>query len=124
MEVALNPGVNVEKVRTIAGNLQMNLAVRSIRILAPIPGKPYVGIEVPNSKNEIVYFGDLLARPEFLNDGNPLNVVLGLDISGKPVYADISKMPHGLIAGATGSGKSVCINCMIVSMLYKAHQMN
>lgn len=120
-EVALNPGVNVEKVRTIARNLQMNLAVRSIRILAPIPGKPYVGIEVPNSKNEIVYFGDLLARPEFLNDGNPLNVVLGLDISGKPVYADISKMPHGLIAGATGSGKSVCINCMIVSMLYKAH---
>ena len=120
-EVALNPGVNVEKVRTIAGNLQMNLAVRSIRILAPIPGKPYVGIEVPNSKNEIVYFGDLLARPEFLNDGNPLNVVLGLDISGKPVYADISKMPHGLIAGVTGSGKSVCINCMIVSMLYKAH---
>lgn len=120
-EVSVDPGVNVDKVRTIAGNLQMNLAVRSIRILAPIPGKPYVGIEVPNSKTELVYFGDLLAKSEFLDDGNPLNVVLGLDISGKPVYADISKMPHGLIAGATGSGKSVCINSMIVSMLYKAH---
>lgn len=120
-EVKVDPGVNVDRVKSVAKNLQMNLAVRSIRIQAPIPGKAAVGIEVPNKKTDLVLFGDLLDNPEFLNDGNPLNVVLGLDLSGKPIYADIGQMPHGLIAGATGSGKSVCINAMIISMLYKAH---
>lgn len=120
-EVKVDPGVNVDRVKSVAKNLQMNLAVRSIRIQAPIPGKAAVGIEVPNKKTDLVLFGDLLDNSDFINDGNPLNVVLGLDLSGKPIYADIGQMPHGLIAGATGSGKSVCINAMIISMLYKAH---
>lgn len=120
-EVKLEPGVRVDKVKSISRNLQMNLAVRSIRIQAPIPGKPTVGIEAPNQKTDLVYFGDLLMNEAFLKDGNPLNVVMGLDLGGQPVYANIEQMPHGLIAGSTGSGKSVCINAMIVSMLYKAH---
>lgn len=120
-EVKLEPGVRVDKVKSISRNLQMNLAVRSIRIQAPIPGKSTVGIEAPNQKTDLVYFGDLLMNQSFLKDGNPLNVVMGLDLGGQPVYADIEQMPHGLIAGSTGSGKSVCINAMIISMLYKAH---
>ncbi|MDD3121567.1 MAG: DNA translocase FtsK [Bacilli bacterium] len=119
-EIKLDGGVKVEKIKNIASNLQMDLKCKSLRIEAPIPGKATVGIEVPNVKQDFVMLGELLANPEFLNDGNPLNVVLGLDISGNPVYLDISEMPHGLIAGTTGSGKSVSINCMIISMLYKA----
>lgn len=119
-EIKLDGGVKVEKIKNIANNLQMDLKCKSLRIEAPIPGKSTVGIEVPNIKQDFVMLGELLSKPEFLNDNNPLNVVLGLDISGNPVYLDIAEMPHGLIAGTTGSGKSVCINSMIISMLYKA----
>ncbi len=119
-EIKLDGGVKVEKIKGIANNLQMDLKCKSLRIEAPIPGKATVGIEVPNIKQDFVMLGEFLSNKEFLNDGNPLNVVLGLDISGNPVYLDIAEMPHGLIAGTTGSGKSVCINCMIISMLYKA----
>ena len=119
-EIKLDGGVKVEKIKNIASNLQMDLKCKSLRIEAPIPGKSTVGLEVPNIKQDFVMLGEFLTNKEFLNDGNPLNVVLGLDISGNPVYLDIGEMPHGLIAGTTGSGKSVCINCMIISMLYKA----
>lgn len=120
-EVQLDPGVKVQKVKSISNNLMANLKAKSIRIQAPIPGKSTVGIEVPNNVTDFVLFGELLQDKEFLNDGNPMNVILGLDLSGKPVYLNLTKMPHCLIGGTTGSGKSVCINSMITSILYKAH---
>ena len=119
-EVKLDPGVNVNKVTSLQRNLQMNLESESIRIQAPIPGKSTIGIEAPNMKKDVVLFGDLLADNSFLKDGKPLNVMLGLSISGKAISADIAEMPHGLIAGATGSGKTVCMYGMILSMIYKA----
>lgn len=119
-EIKLDPGVRVERVKSLELNLQANLETNSIRILAPIPGKSTVGIEVSNEVPELVLFGDLLKNPEFLKDKNPLNVILGLDVTGRPVYLNIEKMPHGLIAGTTGSGKSVCIYSIITSILYKA----
>lgn len=120
-EVQVDAGVRVTKVKNISSDLMANLKARSIRIQAPIPGKSTVGIEVPNNETDLVLFGELLANESFLNDGNPMNVVLGLDLSGEPVYLNIAKMPHALIAGTTGSGKSVCINSIINSILYKAH---
>lgn len=119
-EVKLDPGVNVNKVTSLQRNLQMNLESESIRIQAPIPGKSTIGIEAPNLKKDMVLFGDLVSDPKFLKDGKPLNVVLGLSIDGELISADISAMPHGLIAGATGSGKTVCMYSMILSMIYKA----
>ena len=119
-EVKLDPGVNVNKVTSLQRNLQMNLESESIRIQAPIPGKSTIGIEAPNAKKDVVLFGDLVADPKFLKDGKPLNVILGLSIDGESVSADIAEMPHGLIAGATGSGKTVCMYSMILSMIYKA----
>ena len=119
-EVQCDPGVKYNKIPSIQYNLQGNLEALSIRIEAPIPGKATVGIEVPNASRDTVFFGDMMSE-EFLNDGNPLNVVLGKDISGENVYLNIQKMPHGLIAGCTGSGKSVCVNGIIASILYKAH---
>ena len=120
-EVQLDCGVRNQKIGSIQSNIQGNLLATSIRMQIPIPGKATIGIEVPNTNREMVYFGDMISEPKFLNDGNPLNVVLGVNISGKPVYLDIPKMPHGLIAGSTGSGKSVCINAIIATILYKAH---
>ncbi len=120
-EVQLEPGVKVQKVKNIASNIQANLKARTIRIQAPIPGKSTVGIEAPNSTTDLVLFGELLSEETFLNDGNPMNAVLGLDLGGNPVYLNIAKMPHCLIGGTTGSGKSVCINSIIASILYKAH---
>lgn len=120
-EVQLEPGVKVEKVKNITSNLMASLKARNIRVQAPIPGKSTVGIEVPNPTTDLVLFGELLSNDEFLNDGNPVNVVLGLDLSGDPVYLNLARMPHCLIGGTTGSGKSVCINSMISSILYKAH---
>lgn len=117
-EIALESGVNVRKVVNISDNLKMALAAKEIRIEAPIPGKSTVGIEVPNMIPEIVHFIDIINRPEFKNDAL-LNVALGLDIDGKGVYASIAKMPHGLVAGATGSGKSVCINTILMSLLFQ-----
>jgi len=119
-EIALEPGVNVKRVLSIQDNLMMNLASKSIRIEAPIPGKPYVGIEVPNVKTEIVAFGNVVDTKDFLEDlEHPLKVALGVDIDGENIYVDIQAMPHGLIAGATNSGKSVCVNTVLVSLLLK-----
>ncbi len=117
-EVKLSPGVNVKKVTAIEDNFKMNLSAKTIRIEAPIPGKSTVGIEVPNVMCSDVAFGNVCDTDEFRNS-EPLNVGIGLDISGKTIYTDIAKMPHGLVAGQTGSGKSVCINTIIVSLLLK-----
>lgn len=118
-EISLEAGVNVKKVNNIQDNLMMDLAATSVRIEAPIPGKPYVGIEVPNVDKEIVSFGNIVDDPRFTEDEHPLKVALGMDIDGEHIYADIGSMPHGLIAGATNSGKSVCINTVLVSLLLK-----
>lgn len=119
-EIALEPGVNVKRILGIQDNLMMNLASKSLRIEAPIPGKPYVGLEVPNVKPEIVAFGNVVDTKEFLDDfDHPLKVALGVDIDGQNIYADIQSMPHGLIAGATNSGKSVCVNTVLISLLLK-----
>ena len=117
-EIMLDPGVNVKKVNQIRDNLAMNLEVQSLRILCPIPGKNTVGIEAPNDKADVVKFGDII-DDKFVHDKKPMNVALGKDINGKPVYQDITDMPHALIAGATKSGKSVCINTLLVSLLIK-----
>ncbi len=118
-EVILNSGVNIRKVTGISDNIKMALAAKEIRIEAPIPGKSTIGIEVPNEVPEIVHFIDIVNQEEFLNAKEPLTVALGLDIDGKGVYASVSKMPHALVAGATGSGKSVCINTILMSLLFK-----
>jgi len=119
-EIALEPGVNVKRILGIQDNLMMNLASKSLRIEAPIPGKPYVGLEVPNAKPEIVAFGNVVDTKEFMDDhDHPLKIALGVDIDGQNIYADIQSMPHGLIAGATNSGKSVCVNTVLVSLLLK-----
>lgn len=117
-EVLLAPGVNVRKVSNLYETFQMQLGAKTLRIQAPIPGKKTIGIEVPNDKAETVFFGDILSD-EFYNDGSPLRVALGKDIDGKSIYKEIDKMPHGLIAGSTGSGKSVCINTILVSLLLR-----
>ncbi|MBQ7642070.1 MAG: DNA translocase FtsK [Acholeplasmatales bacterium] len=117
-EIMLAPGVNVKKINQITDNLQMNLQVKSIRILSPIPGKNTIGVEAPNDKADVVKFGDILSD-EYFNDGKPLKVALGKNIDGSPVFQDITSMPHALIAGATQSGKSVCINTILVSLLAK-----
>lgn len=118
-EVKLNAGVNVKKVTSIADNLKMSLCAKSIRIEAPIPGKSNVGIEVPNPNVRMVGFAELATREEFLNNSDKSTVVLGIDINGEPIYTSIAKMPHGLIAGTTGSGKSVCLNSILISLLLR-----
>ena len=97
----------------------MNLSAKTIRIEAPIPGKSNVGIEVPNNQIRTVSFSEVVMVDEFMNSNKPLNIALGLNIDGKPVHTSIAKMPHGLIAGGTGSGKSVCVNGLLVSLLLK-----
>lgn len=113
-------GVKVSKIVGLSDDIKLNLATPDIRIEAPIPGKAAVGIEVPNKENSPVMLRDLLQSDEFKNAKSKLSFAAGKDIAGKPVVADIAKMPHLLIAGATGSGKSVCINTLIISILYKA----
>ena len=113
-------GVKVSKIVGLADDIKLNLAATDIRIEAPIPGKAAVGIEVPNKENSAVAFRDLVESPEFKNFPSNLAFAVGKDIAGKIVVADIAKMPHMLIAGATGSGKSVCINTIIMGILYKA----
>lgn len=114
-------GVKVSKIVNLADDIKLNLAATDIRIEAPIPGKAAVGIEVPNSENSAVALRDLLESPEFQNFDSRLAFAVGKDIGGKTVVTDIAKMPHMLIAGSTGSGKSVCINTIIMSLLYKAN---
>jgi S-DNA-T family DNA segregation ATPase FtsK/SpoIIIE len=118
-EISLGAGVQTKKITSISDNFQMNLAAHSIRIEAPIPGKTTVGIEVPNEVRESVCFGDVVDNPKFLQSKDPLLVAIGLDIDANPVYTSLEGMPHGLVAGSTQSGKSVCIASIIASILYK-----
>ena len=113
-------GVRVSKIANLADDIALNLAAETIRIEAPIPGKQAVGIEVPNTEKETVHFRDVVESDEFQDSKSKLSVALGKDVAGSMAIADIAKMPHALIAGATGSGKSVCINTIIASIIYKA----
>ena len=113
-------GVRVSKIANLADDIALNLAAESIRIEAPIPGKQAVGIEIPNKENEIVHFREIIESKEFQEHKSKLAFGLGKDVAGEPVVTDIAKMPHVLIAGATGSGKSVCINTLISSIIYKS----
>lgn len=113
-------GVRVSKIANLADDIALNLAAETIRIEAPIPGKQAVGIEVPNSEKETVHFRDIVESDDFQDNKSKLSVALGKDVAGNMAIADIAKMPHALIAGATGSGKSVCINTIIASIIYKA----
>ena len=119
-ELQPDQGVKVNKIVSLADDIKLNLAVTDVRIEAPIPGKAAVGIEVPNAENSIVSFRELVSSQEFKNHKSKLAFAVGKDIAGKIMVTDIAKMPHLLIAGATGSGKSVCINTLIMSILYKA----
>lgn len=119
-ELQPHSGVKVSRIKGLSDDIALNLAAPGIRIEAPIPGKAAIGIEIPNEEVQTVYLRDLVETDVFMNHKSPLAFCLGEDISGEPIIADIAKMPHLLIAGSTGSGKSVCINCMITSILYKA----
>uniref|UniRef100_UPI00403F82DE DNA translocase FtsK n=1 Tax=Peribacillus sp. FSL E2-0218 TaxID=2921364 RepID=UPI00403F82DE len=119
-EVHPEPGVKVNKVTNLMDDIKLSLAAQDMRMEAPIPGKHTIGIEIPNRKSKPVFLREVLESAEFQEHESPLAVALGLDISGQPIITDLRKMPHGLIAGQTGSGKSVCINTMLVSLLYKA----
>lgn len=120
-EVQPEPGVKVNKITNLMDDLKLSLAAKDIRMEAPIPGKHTIGIEIPNQNARPVHLRELTEHPKFQESQSPLTVALGLDISGEPIMTDLKKMPHGLIAGATGSGKSVCINSILVSLMYKAH---
>ena len=113
-------GVKVSKILSLADDIKLNLAVPDIRFEAPIPGKSAIGIEVPNKENVTIPFRDLVESREFQDHASKISFCTGKDIAGHVIVADIAKMPHLLIAGATGSGKSVCINTIIMSILYKA----
>lgn len=119
-EVQPEKGVKVSKITNLTDDIKLNLAAKDIRIEAPIPGKSTVGIEIPNQTSRPVMLSELMNTEAFQSSKSPLTAALGLDISGTPIITDLQKMPHGLIAGATGSGKSVCINSLLVSLLYKA----
>ena len=119
-EIQPEMGVKVSKIVGLTDDIKLNLAAADIRIEAPIPGKAAVGIEVPNKENVMVAFRDLIESPEFQTAKSKISFAVGKDIAGKVVVADIAKMPHLLVAGATGSGKSVCINTLIMSIIYKA----
>lgn len=119
-ELQPHSGVKVSRIKNLSDDIALNLAAPGIRIEAPIPGKAAIGIEIPNEEVQTVYLRDLVETDVFLNHKSALAFCLGEDISGETIVADIAKMPHLLIAGSTGSGKSVCINCMITSILYKA----
>jgi S-DNA-T family DNA segregation ATPase FtsK/SpoIIIE len=118
-EIEPAPGVKVRQFASLANDLALAMRAQSIRIVAPIPGRGAVGVEVPNPTSEIVAFRELIETPEFQNARAALPVALGKDLEGKPVIADLAKMPHLLIAGATGSGKSVCVNTIITSLIYR-----
>lgn len=119
-EIQPAAGVKVNKITNLADDLKLSLAARDIRIEAPIPGRSAIGIEVPNEKSRPVYLKEIIESEAFRRQSSPLTVALGVDIGGEPMVIDLSTMPHGLIAGATGSGKSVCIHSLILSLLFKA----
>lgn len=119
-EVTVAQGVKVSKIRNLADDLKLALAAKDIRIQAPIPGKSSIGIEIPNRTSRPVRISEVIDSLTFKDSESPLEAALGLDLTGRPVTLDLRKMPHGLIAGATGSGKSVCINSILVSLLYKS----
>jgi S-DNA-T family DNA segregation ATPase FtsK/SpoIIIE len=119
-EIQPAPGIKVSKIVRLADDIALSLAASDVRIEAPIPGKAALGIEVPNKEIATVYLREILECPEFMDAASKLTISLGKDIAGNPVVADLMKMPHLLIAGATGSGKSVCLNSIITSILYKA----
>ncbi|MDZ7724288.1 MAG: DNA translocase FtsK 4TM domain-containing protein [candidate division KSB1 bacterium] len=119
-ELSLAPGIRVSRIVSLSDDLAMAMRAKRIRIVAPIPGKSTIGIEVPNPVPEVVYIREILSTTLFQNASSPLTFAIGKDISGEPYVADLQKMPHLLIAGATGSGKSVCLNTIINSFLYKA----
>ncbi|HRR95229.1 MAG TPA: DNA translocase FtsK [Candidatus Ratteibacteria bacterium] len=119
-EIQLAPGIPVQKIFKIQDNIAMNLKTTSIRIVAPLPNKSTVGVEVPNREISIVYLKELIASKEFQKSPSKLTIAIGKDIMGRPVVSDLKIMPHLLIAGATGSGKTVCLNSLITSILYKA----
>ncbi|WLD92403.1 DNA translocase FtsK [Alkalihalobacillus sp. AL-G] len=121
IEVQPAPGVKVNKITNLADDIKLSLAAKDIRMEAPIPGRNAIGIEVPNKVSKPVTIREIVTDPIFKESRSTLSVALGLDISGKPVVTDLQKMPHGLIAGATGSGKSVCINSLLISILFKAN---
>lgn len=119
-ELDLAPGVKASRISNLSRDLARSLSTVAVRVVEVIPGKPYVGLELPNEKRQTVYLREVLDCDEFRDTPSPLSVVLGKDISGQPVVADLGKMPHLLVAGTTGSGKSVGVNAMIISILYKA----
>ncbi len=119
-EVQPRPGVKVSRITNLSDDIKLSLAAKEIRIEAPIPGKNAIGIEVPNRSSQPVALREIVESEQFQAEASPLAAALGVDIAGKPVVTDLQKMPHGLIAGATGSGKSVCINAILMSILYKA----
>lgn len=119
-ELDLAPGVKAARISNLSRDLARSLSAVAVRVVEVIPGKPYVGLELPNKKRQTVYLREVLDCAKFKDSPSPLTIVLGKDISGEPVVADLAKMPHLLVAGTTGSGKSVGVNAMILSMLYKA----
>ncbi len=119
-ELNLAPGVKAARISNLSRDLARSLSTVAVRVVEVIPGKPYVGLELPNKKRQTVYLREVLDNAKFRDNPSPLTIVLGKDIAGDPVVADLAKMPHLLVAGTTGSGKSVGVNAMILSMLYKA----
>ncbi|PVZ86218.1 cell division protein FtsK [Serratia sp. S1B] len=119
-ELDLAPGVKAARISSLSRDLARSLSAPAVRVVEVIPGKPYVGLELPNAKRQTVYLREVLDCPAFRDNPSPLAIVLGKDIAGQPVVADLAKMPHLLVAGTTGSGKSVGVNAMILSILYKA----
>ncbi len=119
-ELDLAPGVKVSRISSLSMDLARSLSAMAVRVVEVIPGKPYVGLELPNMSRQTVYLSDVISSPQFIEAKSPTTIVLGQDIAGDAVVADLSKMPHVLVAGTTGSGKSVGVNVMILSMLYKS----
>lgn len=119
-EIQPAPGIKVSKITNLAKDLARSLAVISVRVVEVIPGKTTVGIEIPNEQREMIRFTEVVGSKMFDDAGSPLTMALGKDISGNPVMADLAKMPHLLVAGTTGSGKSVGVNAMLLSMLFKS----